>query len=59
MKRDDKSQSEDFDIEDLKSYMKLTPEQKLDYLEKLVRFLDEITPRAAKENWQKLKALGY
>lgn len=59
MKLDDKKQCGEFDVEDLKYYMKLTPEQKLNYLEKLVRFLDEITPREAKENWQKLKALGY
>lgn len=47
------------DIEDLKFFMNLTPEQKLDELEKLVLALEEITPPEAKAMAQKLKELGF
>lgn len=52
-------QKEEFDREDLLYFSRLTPEEKLNYLEKLVRSLEAITPPQAKEWGKKLKKLGF
>ena len=51
--------NEEFDIEDMKYYMSLTPKQKLEYLEKMNLFLLKITPKESVEKNQKLKDEGF
>lgn len=55
----DALQFEEFDLNDLRYYLHLTPEQKLTYLEKLTKSLREIIPPHAQEMWKKLKATGF
>lgn len=50
---------QEHDVQDLIYYSNLTPEQKLDRLEKLIKSLIDIMPAEAKENWHKLKELGF
>lgn len=50
---------QEHDIQDLIYYSKLTPEQKLDHLENLIKSLIDIMPTESKENWRKLKELGF
>lgn len=49
----------EFDIAELRYYMNLSAKEKLDYLEKMNRFLEKITPSQAKEIAKKLKERGY
>lgn len=49
----------EFDLDDLRIYMKMSPREKLDYLEKMNLFLNKITPVSAKKIQQKLKGLGF
>lgn len=50
---------EEFDIETLRYFYNLSPEEKLNYLEKMQKFLDKITPEEAKEKARKLKDDGF
>lgn len=51
--------SPDFDWEDIRHYMKMSPKDKLDYLEKMVLFLNKITPEKSKETARMLRELRY
>jgi len=50
---------EEFDIEDLRHYKTLSAGEKLEYLEKMNRFLQKITPKEAVEKNKKLKEEGF
>jgi len=49
---------EEFDIEDLRYYSELSPKEKLEYLEKMLRFLARITPEASKRLSRRLDDEG-
>ena len=48
-----------FDIEDLKRYMSLSVEEKLNYLEEINSFLAEVMPIKSKKAWEELKKIGW
>lgn len=50
---------EEFDIEEMRYYKSLDAKEKLEYLEKMNRFLLRITPMEAIEKVKKLKNEGY
>ncbi len=54
-----KSKAEEFDVDDLRVYSKMSPKEKLEYLERMNRFLQKITPPEAKEINEKLKEEGF
>ncbi len=51
--------SEEFDLEEIRRYRALSPREKLEYLEKMLRFLHKITPAKSKELNERLKAKGF
>lgn len=53
------TQQPEFDVEHLKTYMALSPEQKLAYLEELNRFLDIAMPDESKAIWQRLRTMEH
>jgi len=53
-----KSDKPEYDIEDMKRYMALPVHKKFEYLEKMIIFLDKITPAKSKKVWNKLKSTG-
>ena len=50
---------EDFDIEDIKRYMGLSVEKKLNYLEEINNFFMEAMPQESKNAWERLKQTGW
>lgn len=52
-------QDEEFDIEDMRYYLKLSAKEKLNYLEEMNNFLLKITPKNALEINQQLKDEGF
>ena len=48
-----------FNIEDLKTYMSLSVEDKLIYLQELNSFLSEVVPNESKKAREKLKQEGW
>lgn len=48
-----------YNIEDIKSYMKVPLSKKFEFLEEMNKFLDEITPKESKKISRKLKEQGY
>jgi len=54
----DKSE-EDFDMEDIKRYMSLSVEKKLNYLEEMNNFFMEAMPQESKDAWERLKQSGW
>ena len=46
---------EEFDVEQMKCYMSLSVKEKLDHLEKLLKFLQKITPEKSRQLAEKLK----
>jgi hypothetical protein len=50
---------EDFDIEDIKRYMGLSVEKKLNYLEEINDFFKEAMPKESKDAWEILKQAGW
>ena len=48
-----------FNIEDLKAYMSLSVEEKLDYLHEINSFFAEVIPDENKKAWDKLKQEGW
>lgn len=53
------SATQEFDREDMLIYMKMSPREKLDYLERMNLFLNKITPTEVKIKQQRLKNLGF
>jgi hypothetical protein len=51
--------NEDFDIEDIKIYMGLSVEKKLNYLEHINDFFKEAMPQKSKDAWEILKQAGW
>lgn len=49
------NKNEEFDVEQMQFYMKLSVGQKLAYLEKMCRFLHKITPEKSRKIAEKLK----
>ena len=49
----------EYNIEDLKRYMSLSVEKKLNYLEEINRFLMEAMPAESKKAWEELKRQGW
>jgi len=56
---DNTPKNEDFNKEDLLYFMNLSPEEKLDYLEKLVMGLREVTPPSSLEMSKHLRESGF
>ena len=50
---------EEFDLEDLLYYQSLSAQEKLEYLEQLLLFLQKITPKEAVRTSRILKDEGY
>jgi len=50
---------ENFDIEDIKRYMGLSVEKKLNYLEEINDFFREAMPQESKNAWEILKQAGW
>ena len=50
---------EEFDIEEIKHYMKLSVREKLAYLEKMNRFLQKITPQEVRMINEELVKEGF
>jgi len=48
----------EFDLEFIKTYMALSAEEKLKYLEELNRFLAAATPEKSKKAWEELRLRG-
>lgn len=48
-----------FDIEDLKRYMSLSVEEKLNYLEEINSFLAKVMHMKSKKAWEELKKIGW
>ena len=59
MDKHEENVDEYFDIEDLKRYMSLSVEEKLNYLEEINRFLIEAMPAESKKAWEELKRQGW
>ena len=59
MDKNEENIDEYFDIEDLKRYMSLSVEKKLNYLEEINRFLMEAMPAESKKAWEELKRQGW
>lgn len=59
MKDMNKIKDEYINDEDLKRYIDLTPEKKLEYLEKMNQFLNEAMPLKNKEIAKKLREEGF
>ncbi len=51
--------TEEFDLTDIQFFMNLTSEEKLNYLENLIKSLDDITPPEAKKMQEKLRDSGF
>lgn len=49
----------EFDMEDMRYFAALSPREKLNYLEKMLLFLQKITPQKSKDLAKKLKELGF
>ena len=49
----------DHNIDQLKTYMQLPVEKKMEYLEQLNKFLDLATPLKNKKIWKRLKTMGW
>lgn len=54
-----KNKRSDYEVKDLIKFMRLSPEKKLRFLEKLNRFLQKATPLKNKKIWEKLKEAGW
>ncbi len=54
-----KEEEEEFDTADLLVYRQMTAREKLEYLERMNRFIQKITPPKAKELDEKLKREGF
>jgi hypothetical protein len=50
---------EEFDVESIKQFMKLSAEEKLNSLEQLNAFLQEAMPQSSKDVWERLKELNF
>ena len=59
MIKNEKNDDEYFDVEDLKRYMSLSVEKKLNYLEEINSFLAEVMPMNSKKAWEELKKSGW
>ena len=59
MDKNEENIDEYFDIKDLKRYMSLSVEKKLNYLEEINRFLMEAMPAESKKAWEELKRQGW
>jgi hypothetical protein len=59
MKSKKKKPAPEFNREDLLKYMRLPAAKKLEYLEKLNKFLSLTTPKRNKRIWEKLKHNGW
>ena len=55
---EDKS-DENFDVEDLKRYMSLSVEEKLNYLQEINSFFMETMSSESKKAWEELKKKGW
>ena len=53
------SNLEEYDIKDLKRYMKLSAKEKLNYLEDVNIFLNKAMTAESKNIWEKLKRSGW
>jgi|WetSurMetagenome_2_1015567.scaffolds.fasta_scaffold1772633_1 hypothetical protein len=51
--------NEDFDIEDIKRYINISVEKKLNYLEEINDFFNETIPQKNKDTWKMLKQEGW
>ena len=59
MKKTKNKKDEMFNLADIKAYMAMPAEDKLDWLEETAGFLRKITPAASKKIWEKLKTKGF
>jgi len=59
MKKNEPTDDEYFDIEDLKKYISLSVEEKLIYLQEVSRFFAEAVPNESKKAWEILKKNGW
>jgi hypothetical protein len=59
VKDTEKASEEDFNLDDLKRYMSLSAEEKLNYLEAMNIFLMESMPDESKKAWEELKKRGW
>ncbi|MBW1800541.1 MAG: hypothetical protein JRJ85_07395 [Deltaproteobacteria bacterium] len=59
MKNNDQVNDEEYSVEDLKRYMALSPEEKLNYLEEINLFFQESMPDKSKKVWEELKKQGW
>ena len=48
----------EYDLDDIRRCLKLSPEERLNRLEQLNIFAQAITPLKAKKIWEKLKSTG-
>ena len=58
MTKNEQNDDEYFDVKDLKRYMSLSVEEKLNYLEEINNFLVEVMPMKSKKAWEELKKAG-
>ena len=54
-----KIKGSEYDIEDLKRYMAIPAERKLQFLEEANAFFSRVMPRKNKVAWEKLKRAGW
>lgn len=59
MQKTDTLVGEERDVEQLKAFMALSAEEKLQHLEQLNAFLQQAMPVKCKEAWEKLKQQGF
>ncbi len=59
MNKAEEHANEYVDVEDLKRYMSLSVEEKLNYLEEMNSFLKEAMPVENKRAWEELKKMGW
>ena len=52
-------EEEDFDVENLRYFSKLSAEKKLEFLEQLQEFLNQAMPKENKKLWERLKEEGF
>ena len=53
------NESEEFDLDQMRAYMKLSVEEKLKHIERLNQLTNDLMPDSSKKIWERLKEEGF